>query len=323
MQVQKVSVRVGNLFLANAWVDPGGVRGEGGPDRPTLVVPLVFWMTNTPEDSMISIVWLRATLSLAENAAAQSVISSPTSEVLIDNMPLRTLPNGGTDRTVALRFVLTADEVERLETHRHGVPDEVITLYMAIDAVAAALQSHNNGINPPPTPWDRNYGLFSDVRPFWNTKVDLVRFTVEQSPWVRDVLPGLGYNRRRLIELTFPPALPDHGSAVREWDKARRAFDTKRYGDCVAECRDVLSMWVAQLGATKAKSVAQMIAEREGWDVADRRIGFIDGLWKTATDVANVEHHPEGTRHEQTFSANDARLMLHVTAALSEYISRS
>ena len=270
---------------------------------------------------MIALVWLRAVLSLTENVTPQSILSSPATELLIDNFPLRMLPKGGTDRTVMLRFVLSADEIERLEAHRHSVSDDVITLHLSVDAVAAAVTTHNSGITPTPTPWDRNYGMFSDIRPFWNTKVDPLRFTVQQPTWVRDVLPGLGYERRRLLELRFPPALPNHKSAAREWDRARVAFDSKRYGDCISECRDLLSMWIKQLGATKAKPVADMIADREKWSADDRRRGFLDGLSKSATDLANAPHHPEGHAQEHEFGPKDARLMLLLTAALSEYVS--
>jgi hypothetical protein len=47
---------------------------------------------------------------------------------------------------------------------------------------------------------------------------------------------------------------------------------------------------------------------------------FIDGLWKASTDVVNAAHHPEGQASGQHFDREDARLMLVVTAALSEYV---
>lgn len=327
MQIQKASIRVGSRFVGEVWVDGGTVRGEGGPARPQLVVPLTVTMQNAPEESMVAVLSVRASLSTSDNQSPHTLISSRVTEMLIDNMPIRSLPSGSRDLQVWLRFVLTDDEVERLELRRHADAEEMFTLFMSVEAVVAAVVATHNqvraGETPTATPWDYNFGMFSELQPFWNTQVDTVRIAIEQSRWVRDVLPGLGYDRRRLLELVFPPPLPDHKSAAREWDKARKAYDTKRYGDCVAECRDLLSMWRTQFGATAKNPIANVIADRNQWTATDNRRRFLADLWKSATDVANVEHHPEGTPDEQYFDAADARLILLLTAALSEYLGAS
>jgi hypothetical protein len=166
-----------------------------------------------------------------------------------------------------------------------------------------------------------DYGMFSQVLPFWRTNISPVWVSIESSTWVRDVLPGLGYDRSRLIEIPFPPPLPEHPSAASEWDKARRALDEQRYSDCVSECRDLLAMWQSQLKATKDRPVAVVVAEKRGWADSDGRIAFLDGVWKASIDIVNAPHHPEGKPVEQHFDAADARLMLMLTASLSQYIN--
>ena len=326
MQVHKVRLTVGSRGAGNVWVDAGGVRGEGGPTRPQIVVPLMISLESTPAGAQLALGSLRASLSTTENFAPQTIVSSPVAELPVYNFPVRSFPSGSLDHQITLRFVLSAAEVETLEANRHATRGEVFTLYLKVDAIIGVLTTHNEvpgGTEPIPTPWDFNYGMFSEFAPFWNTEIGLVRFSVEQSTWVRDVLPGLGYDRRRLIELNFPPPLPDHKSAAKEWDKARNAFDGQRYGDCISECRDLLAMWGRQLGATKARPLARVIAERGNWTATDKRIGFLDGLWKAATDLANVPHHPEADEDDQDFAPNDARLVLLLTAALCEYVSSS
>jgi hypothetical protein len=144
---------------------------------------------------------------------------------------------------------------------------------------------------------------------------------VEQSLWVLDVLPGLDYDRSRLIEIPFPPPLPEHSNAAAEWEKAQRAFDERRYGDCISECRDLLAMWRDRLGATKERRVASVIAERRRGAEKDGRRKFLDTIWQAATDLVNLPHHPEGQPTDQRFDAADARLLLLLVASLSAYLA--
>jgi hypothetical protein len=44
-------------------------------------------------------------------------------------------------------------------------------------------------------------------------------------------------------------------------------------------------------------------------------------LWKEVGDIANAPHHPEGSVDAELFDWRDARLVLLLTAALSEYVA--
>jgi hypothetical protein len=56
--------------------------------------------------------------------------------------------------------------------------------------------------------------------PFWSTRVEPLWINVEQTTWIRQVLPGVGHDASRLVEIDFPQALPGHPGAAVEWDKA-------------------------------------------------------------------------------------------------------
>jgi hypothetical protein len=119
---------------------------------------------------------------------------------------------------------------------------------------------------------------------------------IEPSAWVREVLPGLGYDRLRLMEVTFPPPLPEHPSAAAQFDKARLALDQRRYWACIQECRGLLNMWEKQYGATKAKRLADLVAVDRRWPVDDVRRGLLDLLWKEVGDIANATSRGGGGR---------------------------
>jgi hypothetical protein len=178
------------------------------------------------------------------------------------------------------------------------------------------------GQQPQETPWEFNYGMFSQLYPFWTCRITTMMVQIDQSHWIDNVLPGLGYDRLRLLELSFPPPLPDHSSAAAQFDKARKALDQRRYGDCISECRGLLNMWEKEYGATKQKRLADVVAGDRRWPEDDIRRQLLDTLWKEVGDVANAPHHPEGDVNAELFNDRDARLILVLTAALSEYVER-
>src|SRR5579875_343042 len=320
-QINKQHITVGNRSAGDAWVDGGALRGEGGALHPQLVVPLTIQMAPMQADAMLAVVAVRA--SLLTHATPPALVTKPISEVLIEGFPARSLPQVAHDHTVALRFFLSGAELEALERHRHGLSADPFQLYLGVDAVVAGLRTFNQlepGAAPEETPWHMHFGMFSQLMPFWHVRIEPLWITIERSNWVREVLHGLGYDRSRLVEIGFPPPLPDHPSAASEWDKARRAFDGQRYADCVSECRDLLAMWQSQLGATKQQRVAAVIGAKRGWPPGDGRLAFLDAVWKATTDLVNLPHHPEGQVADQRFDAADARLLLLLTASLSAYL---
>jgi hypothetical protein len=280
-------------------------------------------MQNRPKESMLAITEITGRLCPDQNAFPQNALCARQTESLTNGFPVRSLPHGSSDHTVQLRFSLTSAEVEHLEALRHSSKSDAFCLYLGLDATVSGLRTHNEvvpDVEQEPSPWDMNLGLYSEVLPFWDSRIDVTMIQVEQSRWVRDVLPGLGHNRIRLLEMTFPPPLPDHTSAAAQFDKAKRALDERRYGDCILGCRGLLNMWEKQFGTTAKRRIAEVVADDRGWPAGDIRRDLIDTLWKEVGDVANAPHHPEGDVNAEIFEGRDARLVLSLTAALSEYL---
>lgn len=307
------------------WVsaDGGSVRGQGGPVRPQLTVPLVIEMAPQPDDAMIAVTWLRAWLSTDQSAFRNSALCLPTEEVLVPDFA-HSQPNRAMEHNVQLRFFITPLEVEEVERHRHTNNSDTLTLYLGIDVVVAGLKSFNKyGSNDQGTPWDAKLGKLSEVLPFWTARVQQpISILIEQSSWVREVLPGIAYDRLRLLELSFPPPLPHHANAAAQFDKAKRALDERRYADCIQACRGLLAMWEKQFGSTSKNLVADVVKGDRHWPDGDIRRDLLDTLWKEVGDVANALHHPEGNVNAELFDGRDARLLLLLTTALSEYVER-
>ena len=228
-------------------------------------------------------VGLQARLSRVQNAAFYHQVCAPVTESLMAGFPARSLPAGTMKHKVWQRFFLTQAEVTDLELHRQPGSGEVFTLYLDVEPTVAAIETFN-GQGPDGTwqesPFESSFGLHARLQPFWNAGIAQLTIQIEPSAWVRDVLPGLGYDRLRLMELTFPPPLPDHPSAARQFDKARIALDERRNWACIQECRGLLNMWEKQYGATLKKRLADQVAADRGWPAADVRRDLLDLLWK-------------------------------------------
>lgn len=305
-------------------VDGGTLRGEGGPSNPRLVIPVEVRMASRPKASVVALVRLVATLSTAEHSP-DSVVGSPASCDLTDGFPCRSVEWGETSHRLDLPFVLTPYQVAMLEACRHAAPSETFVLHLRLEGTVAGVRASNEvspgGAAEDESPWETGLGMYTQLFPFWQSRIDPLRLEVELSTWVRDVLPGLGLDRSRLVEVAFPPALSGGESAAREWDKAREAFDARRYRDCIERCRGVIRLWVDVLDASTKRPVATIIAERQGWPNGDPRHLLIDKLWRAATDFANLPHHPEASGSDLfEVGAAEARLFLLLIATLSEYL---
>lgn len=310
----------GTISVGSVSVNGGAVHGEGGPVRPRIVVPLKIEMSPQPDDAMIAVVALTASLGAQAHSSPRQVLCQPVTPQLMSRFPAHSGPRPS-EHTEELRFFLSQAEIEDIETLRHGTNADVFTLYLDLDVVVAGLKSHNK-TGTEQTSWDSRFGMYSEILPFWAVQVQPLQINIEQSVWVREVLPGLGYDRLRLIELTFPPPLPDRSNAASQFDKAKRALDERRYGDCIDKCRGLLNMWEKQFKAVKNRRVAQVIAEDRGWPESDIRRELLDTLWKQVGDIANAPHHPENDDDIELFDRRDARLVLLLTAVLSEYVEQ-
>jgi hypothetical protein len=319
-QVAEADIIVGSMrIVGRVSVDAGALRGVGGPHEPRLVVPVGIEMTQSPPEEMLALVRLGAQLHIGDQIHdPTSTLGQPIALDLIENMPCRSV--GAMRHVEALHFPLTRRAMSRLEGARHQRNAGAFSLTLALSAQIAWLATEGEAGKPMTSPVGVKFGLHSRLSYFWTTSISPVRVGIEPSVWIDEVLPGLGLDRLRLVEIQVPPPLPRMPNAAAQFDAALSAYDRQQYNDCIGKCRALLRAWNRQFGATNDKRLAEIVGERMGWDAKDPRLKLLDGVWQGLLDLANAAHHPEDQARHLAATAADARLHLILTASASEYL---
>ncbi len=320
-------IRLGGILIGKVRLDSTRIRGEGGWLDPRLLIPIEIEMYPRPVSQQLALIRLTGTLSLGEPPSPANQVGSDVSLDLIENMNYRTIPGAPTDNPVNLCFSLTQTQVKKLEDAREGSHSGNFTLYLSLKSIIAWLRDTGNDMLDDSSTtigeerWPPMVGMFSDLWPFWNTSIGALRAQIEPATWVKNVLPALGYDRVRLVEIQLSQ-MSETGIIASQFDKARRDLDEGRYEDCVLECRGIKNAWEARLRATRNRNVATVIREGLGWAQDDPRYQLLDKVWEGLHIVASAPHHPEQTSRSFTVTAADARFCFLMTVLLSEYVER-
>lgn len=308
-------------------VDGTSVRGEGDLYNSQLVVPLEVELQDQPSTSAIGIGAIRAVLGTDSGVSLSSAICPPTYVDLVATCPpLQVLSRekGGIPHPVDLRFALSPLQIEELERRRHVGIESDFHLYLQIEpaivGVRTSQPAHGRGEELLPE-WSSGFGQFSEVVWFRaSNPLQPLRVDVPQTTWVEKVLPPLGYDRFRLLELRLPPPLPNGARATAEFDKALQELSSRRYDSSLSTLRGLIAMWNRQFDPSTQRRLADVVAGQLGWEDDDPQRIFLDRLWKAATDLVNESHHPESAARVAETSPDMARLAFIVVAALSEYL---
>lgn len=317
----------GGAAIGKVRVEESTIRGEGGWNLPQLVVPIKFEIDPQTPQQELAIVELKASLFSDRQLFAKNLVCQPILIGLTNGFIAWSMSNGKpSSQPLELRFFPTQLNIEVLERTRQAAQSDYFDLFLKLEPTIVAavhLNQQMAGEDAPKSPWNITFGMHSQLAPFWAATVQTLCLRIERTTWIERVLSEVGYDRVRLLEVVLPPSLPAHGSAAGEFDRARLALAERRFSDCVAACRGVISIWEKHLGADGKRFVADIVANQLQWDENDRRRKFVDDLWKAANDLSNVPHHPESqTARLQEIGADDARLMLMIVSALSEYLGK-
>jgi hypothetical protein len=334
------NIQLNNNFIGKVRIDSTQIRGEGGCLDPHLIIPIEIELYQRPENQQLVLTGISYSLKLNGNPGTANQIGSSAHLNLIWNMNYRTFPNAPTANTLQLSFNLTQEQVKKLEEAREDSHQDPFMLYVELDGVIAWLAGTGNSVGfhqpKPSTIRGENlpleFGMYSELIPFWNTSIGVLRVALESTTWVK-VLSGLGYDRVRLVEINLSQ-MPEAGFVASQFDKARRYLDEGRYEECIAACRSIQNVWEKRLNPTRArgKTVAKALAEKLGWTENDPHYQFLDKTWQGLHDMTSAFHHPEeissvsnGSEESSQLivaSGADARCCFFQTIILSEYIER-
>lgn len=151
-----------------------------------------------------------------------------------------------------------------------------------------------------------------DIHELWEESTS---WPIPATDWLR-VLEGMGFRRSLYLETTFPYSVQDKDPLSLRLRRARDAFDSGRYENCIAEVRHVLSELDSRRG--DGREVDDAIGKfrsssrdvRESMSLKERLLV----MRRTLEHISHYAHHPRG----DDFARVSAKMALILTASILE-----
>lgn len=281
-------------------VDASQITGQGGPESPQLFVPIVLTLTprqqsNTHPYTQFDIIHIDAELFLTTRGIKTSWQSK------LVHIPVWQ----PTQYPMTLFFPITRETIHYIQKYREADVPGSLRLTIQVAHYPDAPRPEPNKPQPPPA-----------IR-LIDTTAGHHDFTIEQSRWIKNVLPGLGYDTVTLIEIPHvSPVLPaEYANAVPELAHARQYFHTGDYHKTVIHCRIALDRIHNQFPHEKDKLPKD---GRFQWLQANLKANhaFAEAIVDANYSMANKAHHASGV----TFSRAEAETILLMSTAILAYI---
>lgn len=142
--------------------------------------------------------------------------------------------------------------------------------------------------------------------------------TIPKSIWVEKILPSLGFQTFKLIEipLTHSFLKEAYDDIIFEFNKAEEAFNNQKYNDCVGHCRLTLDALTRNLKKIKDE-VPSETAFKWLENIDKATFTWIDMLNKSSTAISSKPHH---AGHKRKFEKYEAEAIYMVVIGLLHYI---
>jgi hypothetical protein len=326
--MERAIIQIGSHHIGSITVSESAVRADKGVPHPHLVLPISIELNARPITEQLAIPDLWSALNLGQPADARTQVGS-----WVHLTESRTFLATSTERGVSsfpyeLRIPIDPPTVQQLESHRHQSSDKSFAANVAFVARAVWVYGVGNSfpIHGGPDPqaiknhsFPTTYGMFYRVDHFEGVRVTHLPIRISASDWVDKVLPGLGLDRVRLLELTLPrPGGIVNEKVIRFLDEAFRNFDSGRYRESISSTRDARNALEQSLEATKSHPIADVVVERSGLSREHPRRQFLFDAWSLYSKLTNAGPHFESG---EVVTAEDARLALYATSIFLEYLA--
>lgn len=311
----------GTRIIGELSLDESRVAGEGGWADPRLV--FILQLTLNPAQSGASLVVTEVTCSLhlASPASEQNQLGLAQTVNLVYGFTCRAVPGGPSRGQIQVRIPLNQAALAQLERQRALDPEHAFEATLRVQPRIAWLEQTGNttpdelGEHPFR---NQQFGPFSRLAYFWYPQVGDLSLRVAASVWIQQVLPGVGYDQVRSVEVRLPTSGLLPPEILGYYDTARRHFDLGNYREAMSSCRDVRNAVERHLAATQAHPVSAIVVERLGLAADAPQRAILAAAWEMLRIATNEAHHvPGGPRLAEA----DARLCLHLTAIVLEYLA--
>lgn len=268
------------------------IRSEGQTNSPTLIVPLKFDIIEPKNGQTLQLI------------SAKSVLSANNREIHIgadiqlSSMHIR----ANAALNLHFRIPMTDAKIHQIEKARDGDLLLTINFELQMGKYEILTQEHRTALTEIITGSGQ------------------ATFTIEQSAWVNKMLPNLGYNRIRLMEIpNYSTIIPeDYAKSISEFDQAQDYFLKGDYDKTVSHCRVALDPFKTNKNLDKLKEYLKSQSEIK-WAkaITDATETWLDVLLKETYQFTSKTHHIPSTGH---FSRIEAEIILLITTCIVAYI---
>jgi hypothetical protein len=203
------------------------------------------------------------------------------------------------------QFSFSNDVIYKIESERKG--DLMLSLSIVIEAVLYEGMTFSNS-------QQRNF--ISGI----NKGGGHVQFQIPQSVWINKILPQIGHDSFRLIEIpSMSHLIPgEYSLSICELEEAKKYFLLGEYDKTVAHCRSALDPFKAQKDELRTfiKSKSEFSWVNEVLTATDE---WLNKLVKSTSHFTSKAHHIPSTGH---FGRSEAEIIMMVTVALIAYIGK-
>ncbi len=287
-------------------LSPEQINASGGSNSPTLTIPLeVNWNLlrsyNDGELGSFKVTSIKAELKITD----QQYKCAETVLVLSDS-----IYSEGNQSFYNLHFLLSNEIVNRIEKYRKGNLPGRLELQVQIARFGAI------NVQVKGQAEQRSYISGFETAPAQ------INFDIEQSHWVNKVLPKLGHNSYKIVELPlFNEIIPEeYKLSLDEFEAARKYFVNGDYDKTVAHCRAAIEPFKQKDKLEELKKFIKSKSEFE-WanKVLDATEEWLDRVIKATAAFTSKTHHVPSIGH---FSRNEAEIVLITTTAIIAYIGK-
>lgn len=147
-----------------------------------------------------------------------------------------------------------------------------------------------------------------------------INFEIPQSNWVKTILPGLGFQSFRLIELPeYSNLIPEeYKLSLGELAEAEKYYRNGDYDKVVSHCRAALDPFKG-----KMKEMREYIKSKSEFEWIDSSATatytWLSALYFDSINFASKTHHPPSMGH---FDRSDAESIYLVTVGILSYIGK-